>query len=584
MNKLLTKYGEQINENNVLTEYPRPLMKRKSYLSLNGYWGFAITKNKEKPNFSEKILVPFSPESMLSGVNKTLMPDEYAHYQKVIDLDESYIDDVTYLYFGAVDQEVEVWINDNYAFKHIGGFTPFKIDITQYLTSTQLKIYLRVKDVTNTSYLTIGKQRLKPKGIWYTPQSGVWQPVWLESVPEIYFLDIKIIPNFDESSLTINFEQNKEAMKDIIILYNGKEIANSKTNTNNITIDISPLHPWTPEHPNLYTLKLIMGRDEIDSYFAMRKFSKEKDKNGIMRFFLNNKPYFLTGVLDQGYYSDGLLTPPSDQAMIDDIKLMKNMGFNMLRKHIKIEPLRWYYHCDRLGMIVWQDMINGGSRKDILFHGILGMLNIHIKDKHYWLFGRKNKNGRKMYENELKKMIDYLKNVPSLAVWGPFNEAWGQFDAKRIGQEVKNMDPSRLVDHASGWSDQKSGDFCSKHIYFTKIKFKAKDGKKRINALTEFGGYSLTIPNHSYDETKTFGYKKFDDKKALQNAVVDLYNNQIIPNLDKGLSALVYTQLSDVENEVNGLVTYDRKVVKFDENVIRKMNEDLINKFDEIMK
>ena len=581
MSDLITRYSQKLLKDSVLCEYPRPQMKRDSFLCLNGYWDFAISDETEVKKYDTKILVPFSPESMLSEVNQKLLPNQFAHYQKIIELPEGFLNEVTYLHFGAVDQIAEVWINDEYVMRHIGGFTPFSIDISKYIKNSNLKINLRVKDYSDTSYFSIGKQRLNPKGIWYTPQSGIWQTVWLESVPKNHLEDIIINPDFDERTINIKFKTSEPIEKEIIIFFREKLVTRISTKEDEVKIKINPFHPWTPKNPNLYDLKISLGDDNIKSYFGMRKFSRDKDKNGIMRFFLNNKPYFLTGVLDQGYFSDGLLTAPSDQAMIDDIILMKEMGFNVLRKHIKIEPLRWYYHCDRLGVIIWQDMINGGDRKDILFHGVLGILNIHLNDQRYSLFGRKSTDGREMYETELEDMLHHLKNVTSLAVWGPFNEAWGQFDSKRISAKIKRYDSSRLVDHASGWSDQGVGDFCSKHIYFTKIKFKVKSAKKRINALTEFGGFSLALKNHCFNESVTFGYRKYKNQSELEQAIIKLYQDKVKPMIDKGLSALIYTQLSDVENEVNGFITYDREIVKVNKELIRNINDEIINKFNE---
>ncbi|MDY0317729.1 MAG: glycoside hydrolase family 2 TIM barrel-domain containing protein, partial [Candidatus Izemoplasmatales bacterium] len=294
----------------------------------------------------------------------------------------------------------------------------------------------------------------------------------------------------------------------------------------------------------------------------------------------NDKPYLLSGVLDQGYYPDGLLTNPSDEALYNDIKSMKEMGFNLLRKHIKIEPLRWYYHCDKIGMIVWQDMINGSERKDIFFHGALAMLNIHINDKRHWLFGRRNKKGREQYMLELNEMISHLKNITCISTWVPFNEAWGQFDSLDVSKHIRDIDKTRLIDHASGWSDQGGTDFRSEHIYFKKVKFNEKYAKKRILALTEFGGYSLLVNENSFNPDKVFGYKKYQNQQDLEAGIKQLYENQIIPEVRKGLNVLIYTQLSDVEDEVNGFLTYDRKVAKVDVELIRQINKKLFDAFN----
>lgn len=563
-----------------LPEYPRPQLKRDSYMNLNGYWDFAKAKTKKTPQFNQKILVPFSPETKLSGIEELVGPDDFIFYRRLVKLPQNFDQGKILIHFGAVDQISELYINGNFVLKNTNGYLPFSADITDYILGDEFEILLMVRDFTNTKSNLVGKQRLKRGGIFYTPQSGIWQTVWIESVPKDYIADLKITPLFNEKSVRLEFNVFGEGEFEIEISQEDNTLKTLKTKDKSIDIIIPHMKAWTPENPHLYDLKLRFKNDYITSYFGMRKFEHRVDEDGIHRFYLNDKPYLQNGVLDQGYYHQSLLTPPTDQAMIDDISTMKDLGFNLLRKHIKVEPLRWYYYCDKLGMMVWQDMINGGNRKDIFFHGFLANIGIHIKDRFYCLFGRKDEKARIDFVENLKKMINLLKNVTSISTWVPFNEAWGQFDALKIENIVREIDKQRLVDHASGWSDQSGGDYHSRHIYFTKINFKKKKAKKRILALTEFGGYSLPIENHQYDENKVFGYKKFSSKQELEKAIEKLYLEIIKPQLANGLQALVYTQLSDVEEEINGFLTYDRLVLKVDKSFMKRINKDLSEYFN----
>jgi len=582
MKQLYTKWGESLDKNNILKDYPRPQMIRNSYLNLNGYWNYAINKDANYQGIDGKILIPFSPESILSEVNRVLKPDEYLIYQKEIILPEGFLEDGLILHFGAVDQECQIFVDDVLVYEHLGGFTPFSVDIKDNIKDKKFLLKVLVKDITDTSYRQTGKQRLKRGGIFYTPQSGIWQTVWLESVPKNYIVDYVLTINFDQSLVKFDFEsKQKVSQGHIKIIFNNKLILEQDFNTNSIELYINHKKAWSPEHPHLYEYEISFDDDNIKGYFGMRKFERKADSKGIMHFYLNNEPYFLSGVLDQGYYPDGLLTPPSDEAMIFDIQTMKDYGFNFIRKHIKIEPLRWYYHCDRLGMIVWQDMINGSTSKDVKTYHILSMINININDKYYRLFGRKHLEGRIQFMNELDELLNHLKNITSISTWVPFNEAWGQFDSLKVENHVRSIDPSRLIDHASGWSDRKGGDYRSRHIYFGKIKLSRKEAKKRILALTEFGGYSYRIDNHSYNLGDIFGYKIFNTKIELDQSVKKLYENQIYPNIDRGLNVLVYTQVTDVEDEVNGFITYDRKEEKISKEMMKEINHELFMKFDE---
>ena len=430
---------------------------------------------------------------------------------------------------------------------------------------------MRVQDDSDTSYHTRGKQTLKRGGMFYTAQSGIWQSVWYEWVPKNYVKSYRITPDYDHACVKIELV-SADKFKDIEITLDDANVLNevrtTETNGGTVTEIVvrfveGQFQAWSPETPHLYYFTLRAGDDVIRSYFAMRSFTIEKDEKGIPRFCLNHKPYFLHGILDQGYWPDGLLTAPSDEAFVFDIELVKKLGFNMIRKHIKIEPLRWYYHCDRLGVIVWQDMVNGGTTYNMpwvcYMPTALPFLGKKIKDNAYHMFSRKSEEGRKLWEKECMDTIEHLYNVPSLATWVPFNEAWGQFDAARIALDVKAKDPTRTVDHASGWFDQGEGDFNSVHNYFRALRVEKDD--KRAFVISEYGGYACHIQGHSSVE-RVFGYKKYESLEELSMAYHKLMEKQVKPLVEAGLSGAVYTQVSDIEEEVNGLVTYDRKVIK----------------------
>ena len=550
---MLTTWGEKLDRNNVLSEYPRPQMRRDSYMCLNGEWEYAFTPaGDSKPEkWDGKTLVPFSPESELSGVGRALQPDEYLWYRRSWDFFTEERGRVI-MHFGAVDQSCTVFINGMRAYRHVGGYLPFEFDATGFLRKGGNEICVRVRDLSDTSYHSRGKQKVKRGGIWYTPQSGIWQTVWAEFVPVECIRTLKITPDFDNACVEISAEI--VGGKPAVAVFDGKEYPLPAS------IPVPDFEPWTPENPKLYDFTVLSGEDKVESYFAMRKFSVEKDSQGVKRLFLNGKPYFHNGLLDQGYWSDGMYTAPSDEAMIFDIQTAKDMGYNMLRKHIKIEPLRWYYHCDRLGMLVWQDMPNGGGEYNPVIISAPLVTGIHLNDKNYKRFGREELEGRAQYETELNSMIELLYNCPCIAMWVPFNEGWGQFDAKRIAEKIAKMDPTRTIDHASGWHDQKIGDTQSLHVYFKRYSFKP-DKLGRAVLLSEFGGYNMMYKGHSFNDSD-FGYKRLKSEKALQAALRKLYSEEIKPAYKQGLAAAVYTQLTDVEDEVNGLITYDRKVVK----------------------
>lgn len=567
---LYTRWGKNLDRDHVLQEYPRPQFRRDSYLNLNGLWSYAIVKEEECPDrLDGEILVPFSPESPLSGVGCQLLPDEYLFYRRSFTLPEGFNRGRVLLHFDAVDQEAWVTVNGQQVGMHVGGYLPFSFDITDALRDGENILTVRVRDVSDVMYYARGKQKLQRGGIFYTAQSGIWQTVWLESVPDDYITRLKLTPLYDDGCIRIETQASGDAQTEIEIYDGGQKIAGASGA--DITIKLENFKSWSPESPFLYDLKIRHGSDSVDSYFAMRKISLGKNAYGYPCMLLNNEPYFHNGLLDQGYYSDGYLTPPSDEAMIHDIQTAKDLGFNMLRKHIKIEPMRWYYHCDRLGMLVWQDMVNGGEHETFYWTGVTGFLHWHMDDtsrKNYKHAGRLNADGRAMYTRETRETVELLYNVPSIVLWVPFNEGWGQFNAKDAYHLVKSLDPTRLIDHASGWHDQGVGDFNSRHIYFTPIYSRLDD---RPFILSEFGGLGVRVPGHMFTK-KIFCYKMYPTKEKITAAYRRLYEKKIIPYTKKGMAASVYTQLTDVEEEINGMMTYDREELKIDADTVRELN------------
>ena len=555
-----------------LSEYPRPQFKRDSHLCLNGYWEYAIRKEEKIPDtFDGKILVPYSPEVEKSGVNKVVTPKDYLFYRLKLTIPEDFIKDKVILHFGAVDQIAEVFINGKLATRHVGGFLPFSVDIKPFLKTKKTEIILRVVDTTNTSFHSSGKQSLKPGGIWYKPQSGIYMPVWMESVKEGYIENLKITPNIDKNTVTLRF---KSTIKSAKVRLKG-QIYEVEANKNNV-IKIDNPKLWSPESPYLYDFKIYNKVDKVDSYFAMRKISLKRNEHNKLVIALNNKAYFMKGVLDQGYYQDGWLTPNSDEDYINDINLIKSLGFNVSRKHIKIESLRWYYYCDKLGLLVWQDFVNGCTKYDFWLNQVPLFVRYKISDRRHKKFFRENEEGRNEAYQEFLDTIDLLYNSPSIVLWTIFNEAWGQFDSKVIYEKLKHYDPTRLFDHASGWHDQGSGDFKSMHIYKWKVKVpsKRKIGNRAF-IVSECGAYILDKRLKEAKKKEGFIYTLFNNKEDFQKEYIRFINEEIKPSKQKGMSAFIYTQLSDVEEEMNGFVTYDRKEIKVDVDKIKEANDSI---------
>jgi hypothetical protein len=559
-------------ENPDTDKYPRPQLARDNYTILNGIWNYAITKDTKKPfSWDGEILVPFSPESVMSGVERQLQPDEYLWYKREYIVDEIKTGKRLLLNFGAVDERCRIYINDVLVGKHSGGYQSFTIDITEYINQGTNTIMLCVQDKSDTSYHGRGKQMLKSGGMFYTAQSGIWQTVWCEWVPDIYIKELMITPDYDNDSVNISITSNDDSSSRLLQLkvavYDG-EIPISEETSNVVSSDeaIIELHienkkSWTPVNPFLYRLKIVYGDDEVESYFGMRTFTVENDIDGVPRLCLNHRPYFQNGILDQGYYPESLMTPISDEAMILDITTAKEKGFNMIRKHCKIEPMRWYYHCDRLGMIVWQDMINGGSSYNLLKTCYIPTVVQKLrtkKDNDYAFMGRTDKKGRIEWKKECRETIKQLYNCTCIGTWVLFNEGWGQFDAIENTDMVRKLDNTRIIDSHSGWFDQNAGDVKSEHIYFFDLKVKKSD---KPYVISEYGGISLAVEDHIYCKDHHFGYSNHENPKTFLEEYTKI-QKRIGLLRDEGLSAAVYTQMTDIEEEVNGIMTYDRKVKK----------------------
>ena len=578
-----------------LPEYPRPALRRDSFENLNGLWQYAITKAAQHPEQWEgSILVPYAPESRASGVNRTLQPGQWLHYHRFFAPPAGEGGRVL-LHFGAVDSACAVEVNGHLAGGHRGGYWPFTLDITAFLNDTgRNSLWVAVQDPTGHGTQARGKQTLKPGGMFYPAQSGIWQTVWLERVPDNYITALDIRPDYDTGMVTVKLRTAQPSDMEAVwgVVRAGGVCIAEEFNADSVDPDgcggsVSFLireeffHPWSPDSPFLYDLTLRVGEDMVHSYFALRKWSCEADAKGIMRFCLNDKPLLLNGLLDQGYWPDGLYTPPSDAAVLHELERVKELGFNLLRKHAKIEPQRWYYHCDKLGLIVWQDMVNGGAPYKLWYvtylTNVLQPLLRHTPDgkPFYGLLSRSSEASREEYRRELEATVEALRCHPSIGCWVPFNEGWGQFDAAAATKKLLALDPGRLVDEASGWFDQGGGDVDSRHNYFYPLR--VRPGVRTV-ALSEYGGIAWPMPGHE-PPGKTYGYGVARDRKDLTARYKKLQLKTVLPQLRNGLSALVYTQLTDVEDEVNGLFTYDRTELKPDATAIRSVNAALAAEF-----
>ena len=581
-----------------LAEYPRPAMRRDSCEILNGPWQYAITQTAEYPAaWQGSILVPYSSEAPASGVGRTLQPGQWLHYHRLFAPPAGEGGRVL-LHFGAVDYACAVQINGHLAGGHRGGYWPFTLDITDLLNGTgRNSLWVAVQDPTGHGTQARGKQTLKPGGMFYPAQSGIWQTVWLERVPDNYIQTLTVTPDYDARTVTVRVHTAKPGGAVnlwAMVRAGGVTIAedwgsDEADQDGEVTLNIPEEHffPWSPDTPFLYDLTVGTNQgeeaefDTVHSYFALRKWSCAPDAHGVLRFCLNDKPILLNGLLDQGYWPEGLYTPPSDAAVERELSEVKALGFNLLRKHAKIEPQRWYYHCDRLGLIVWQDIVNGGSAYNLWFvtylTNVLQPLLRRFPDGKACrrLLSRAKPAGREEYAHELADTVQALRCHPCIACWVPFNEGWGQFDAGKAVQALRTLDGTRMVDEASGWFDQGGGDVHSLHNYFYPLRIRPQ---KRTVALSEYGGIAWPMPGHEPPH-KTYGYGTAKDRQELTARYKKLQLKTVLPQLEKGLSALVYTQLTDVEDEVNGLFTYDRAAVKPDANAVRSVNAALAAEF-----
>lgn len=557
------------------SEHPMPQTAREHWLNLNGKWEFCKIDAAGNKSFEGEILVPFSPETLNSGVDEGFVLERGSSlcYSRTVMLDKSMLQGTTVLRFGAVDSSCEVFFNGTRVGAHRGGFTAFSFDVTDVCRKGENTLEVIVFDEATRNGGARGKQSDTRGGIWYTPQSGIWQTVWLESMPKKHIRNLKITP--DAMKKTVKIAADSMGGKiEIRVFDNGEEILQGKF-TDEITLSYD-FELWSPEHPKLYELELKNGAgDVVRSYFGVRSFGRVIDKNGKVRLSLNGKPYFFNGVLDQGYWSDGMLTYPCDAAVIDELTMLKEMGFNTVRKHIKIEPMRWYYHCDRLGLTVWQDFINGGGEYKFSHVAALPFLGIKHKDSDYKYFARENAEARAEFDTMVDEILNQLYNTVSISVWVPFNEGWGQFDSAKYTAYVHEKDPTRIIDSVSGWHDQgvQKTALCSLHTYYTPLRV-PRDPRPVV--LSEFGGYSMKVEGHVFDPEREFGYKKFKTEAELVAALRVLYLKKLKPLIAKGLCGAIYTQVSDVEEEINGLVTYDRAVQKVPTAAMREINDALM--------
>ena len=553
---IMTEWAEKVDPNNTLSEYPRPQLVRDNWLNLNGLWDYALTpKDAVQPEpFEGKILVPFCIESALSGVKRKFTPQDRLWYSREFTAPTIAKDERLLLNFGAVDYEATVILNGKEIGKHKGGYDAFSFDITDALKPGANTLVVSVLDGTGDG--PSGKQRIGGGDIWYTPASGIWQTVWLEKVPENFITSLKITPDIDQGTLTV-VVNGKEGNAKVSVLDSGKEITNQSGKSGEpIVLKIPDAKLWSPDSPFLYDLKVTLGSDAVTSYAGMRKISKGKDEKGVLRPMLNNKPIYLAGPLDQGYWPDGIYTAPTDEALQFDLEMTKKFGFNMTRKHIKVEPARWYYWTDKLGLLVWQDMPSNFAAGKGATSNNDGV--------------PKSQENADQHERELRTMIEQHFNSPSIMLWVVFNEAWGQYDTPRVTQIVKDMDPTRLVTGGSGWFRSPCGDVIDIHKYQSPAGTQPEGD--RIGVCGEFGGLGYVIPGHLWDpdQKESSVYITCVDQKDYEKQYLALWKEAFDADENNGTSAAIYTEITDIEKEVNGLMTYDRKVIKANVDLLGK--------------
>lgn len=572
--KIKTPWAEQVDPNNVLPEYPRPQMTRQAWDNLNGLWQYAICPvgQAEPTTFDGEILVPFAVESSLSGVMKNVGKDNELWYKRTFNVPSAWKGKNILLNFGAVDWKTDVYINDILVGSHTGGFTPFSFNITPYLNAKGAqKLVVKVWDPSDRGYQPRGKQVENPEGIWYTPVTGIWQTVWIEPASNNHITNIKAIPNLDKSVINVNVDVADAVAGDVVeaALYDGTQLIASAKGLPGKELRLSVANPklWSPDSPFLYDMKVSLTNggkkvDEVGSYTAMRKIGRMRDSHGIERMTLNDKPLFQMGPLDQGWWPDGLYTAPTDEALLFDIVKTKEMGFNMIRKHVKVEPARWYTMCDREGILVWQDMPSG----DLGNHWDWAVYNAG-SDK------ARSQESIDNYYAEWQDIMDFCISYPSVVVWVPFNEAWGQFDTEKVAAWTKNYDPSRLVNPASGGNHRACGDMLDLHKYPSPEMYLYDP--QRINVLGEYGGIGLAMDGHLWWNKRNWGYVQFKTVEEVTDEYVR-FAKMLEDLVPRGFSGGVYTQTTDVEGEINGLITYDRKEMKVDPTRVAKANREII--------
>ena len=574
--KIKTPWAEQVNPANVLPEYPRPQLERGDWQNLNGEWEYAIKPvgDVEPATFDGKILVPFAVESSLSGVQKEVGENSELWYKRTFSVPSAWKNKDIMLNFGAVDWKADVFVNDILIGSHKGGFTPFSFNITPYLTGrNNQKLVVRVWDPSDKGYQPRGKQTSRPEGIWYTPVTGIWQTVWLEPVAAAHVTSVKSISNIDNNTLNVTVGTSCDCNSGIVtvkLLDKGQVVASAKgVQGKELRLFVQNPTLWSPSNPYLYDMTVSLSKDgkvldEVKSYTAFRKISSKRDAAGIMRMQLNNQDLFQFGPLDQGWWPDGLYTAPTDEALVYDLKKTKDFGYNMVRKHVKVEPARWYTHCDQLGLIVWQDMPNGGPSPQWQARNYFNGTEVI-----------RSAASEANYRKEWKEIIDCLYSYPSIAVWVPFNEAWGQFKTPEIVAWTKEYDPSRLVNPASGGNHYTCGDILDLHHYPGPNMFLYDP--RRATVLGEYGGIGLVVEGNTWvNDKKNWGYVKFNTSDEVTNEYIK-YGKHLLELIRKGFSAAVYTQTTDVEGEINGLMTYDRKVIKMNEAKVREINQQICN-------
>lgn len=570
--------------------FPHRLRRPENHQSLNGLWQYKILNSNdlssnrfevfksESLRMDGQLEVPYTLESSHNAIGHVLKPDETLLMTLKFDVTLDRLERL-FLYFGAVDQRCRIWLNDKEIGYHEDGYLPFEIEVTKVIQAHDNQLLMAITDASNEGDLPWGKQRLRHGNVWYTPQSGIWQSCGLISYPKEYIREF--YSTYDQTNHEITFHTDTSGSGPIKYVIKqptlrGMENEDFLLEDHNIlleatdhTVIIDDPKLWSPKAPWLYPVDIYYEEDVVSSYMGLRTVG-QTEVDGILKTTLNGEVFFQSGVLDQGYWQEGMLTA-TNQELIDDCVMVKDMGFNMVRKHIKIEPYRFYFHTDRLGLVVWQDMVNGGNNYSSKVTPVGGLSQEELKDSNYELYGKSNPQGRELSVIHQEKVIEHLRFFPSIVMWVIFNEGWGQFDSIEMANLARQQDPTRWIDHASGWVDQGGFDFQSIHTYTLPIELK-DDGRMLI--LSEFGGYSHPVKGHHSE--KVFGYRQYETQKEYQQAMIDLYETQIIPQKHL-LSGVCYTQLSDVEEEINGLITFDRQVIKCDPQILREINKKLID-------